>query len=363
MIKYTKKERALIWLSHSLRTNLRKRVSIYENYDLEDLFENFSAYSFELEKVLGKDYANLSSNRTDEYVDNIIERNDELGVRFITIESDYYPEELKNIHNPPLVLTCKGDIELLKMQKIAVVGPREPTQYAINVTQDFVKAFVTSGLCVVSGIARGIDVTAHKTCLANNGKTIAVLPCGIDVVYPQENIDAYRKAAENGLLLTEYCLGSRVQKYTFNERNRIISGLSNGVFVPEMGEKSGSKLTVEFALEHNRAVYSVPGSIYSKNSLGSNKLLRDLQGAIVLNPQDVLNDFDLVAGKSEKQTQLTYEQSLIVNALEKGELHYEELIAKTGLSAKTLTTELLSLEISGFIVSLPGNCYEIKSME
>lgn len=364
MTEYTKKERALIWVSHALRNSLPKRIKVYNKYDLVDLMENFSKYSFELEKELTKDYANLCESRRDEEIDKIIERNDMLGVKFVTIDSELYPESLKTIHTPPLVLTCKGNTELLRSRKIGVVGPREVTQYGINVTKDFVKAFVTAGLCVVSGIARGVDVIAHKTSMENNGKTIAVLPCGIDVIYPQENADAYRRVAEEGLLVTEYCLGNHVQKYTFNERNRIISGMSEGVFVPEMAKSSGSLLTVNYAIDQNKPVYAVPGSIYSKMSEGSNSLLRELQGALVLKPQDVLDDFGLSLEEKTTPTtsQFTYEQSLIINALEYGELHYEQLIEKTGLIAKTLTSELFSLELAGIVVSLPGNCYELKKL-
>ncbi len=362
MTDYSKRERALIWISYALRTSLSKRIKVYERYDLEDLMDNFSKYSFELEKELGKDYANFSATRFDEKIDKIIERNDRLGVKLVTIESEFYPENLKTIHNPPLVLTCKGNIELLRTRKIGVVGPRDVTQYGINVTKDFVKAFVTAGLCVVSGIARGVDVIAHKTSLENNGKTIAVLPCGIDVIYPQENADAYLRVAEEGLLVTEYCLGNHVQKFTFNERNRIISGMSEGVFVPEMAQSSGSLLTVNYAIDQDRAVYAVPGSIYSKMSAGSNKLLKDLQGALVTSPKDVLDDFNLVVKEKTDSAQFSYEQSIIINALEYGELHYEQLIEKTGLSSKVLTAELFTLELAGIIVSLPGNYYELKQM-
>lgn len=365
MTEYTKKERALIWISNALRHNLRKRTRLYDLFDPADLFDNFSSHTFELEKELGADIASLSSTRTDAFIDDIIERNDKLGVKLVTIESEAYPELLKNIVKPPLVLSCKGDLELLRMRKIGVVGTRDATNYGLDLTKDFVKAFAKAGLCVVSGIARGVDVTAHKTCLENNGKTIAVLPCGIDVIYPSENAETYKEVEEQGLLVTEYCLGSRVQKFTFNERNRIISGLAEGVFVPEMGEKSGSKITVNYALEQNRTVYAVPGNIYSKTSNGCNILLKELQGAMVLKPQDVLDDFHLSIEEQKKTeaVQFTYEQSVIINALEKGELHYEEIIAKTGLSAKVLTSELLKLEIDGFVESLPGNYYQIKNVQ
>lgn len=197
----------------------------------------------------------------------------------INIESKYYPEKLKCIDNPPKELFCIGNLELMSAKSIAIIGARDYSNYGKRAAKDFSYNLAKNNICIISGLARGIDSFAHEACLIANGKTIAVLGSGLDVVYPKENFGLYNKIISNGgLVISEYPLGSKPQKQHFPARNRIISGLSDGVLVIEAKEKSGTNITVDFALEQGKDVFVVPGNIYSRTSDGTNFLIKE--GAI-----------------------------------------------------------------------------------
>ena len=201
------------------------------------------------------------------------------NIKRISINDEQYPMKLKNINMPPTELFYIGDISLLNCASIAIVGSRVCSNYGKMVAIDLAKEYVRKGIVIVSGLARGIDSYAHFGCLELKGKTIAVLGCGVDYVYPEQNRKLYEKIIESGgLVLSEYPVRSKPAQSNFPRRNRIISGLSDGVIVVEAREKSGSLITVNYALEQGKNVYAVPGNIYSPFSIGTNKLLQD--GAI-----------------------------------------------------------------------------------
>ncbi len=206
----------------------------------------------------------------------------------IDINSKYYPEKLKVIDSSPKELFCIGNLELMKMKSIAIIGSRDYSDYGKRVAKDFAYNLAENDICIISGLARGIDSFAHEACLSAEGKTIAVLGSGLDIIYPKENIGLFNKIILNGgLVISEYPLGTKPQKQHFPARNRIISGLSDGVLVIEAKEKSGTNITVDFALEQGKDVFVVPGNIYSKTSNGTNFLIKE--GAIpVTNFLDII---------------------------------------------------------------------------
>ena len=206
----------------------------------------------------------------------------------IDINSKYYPEKLKCIANPPKELFCIGDLKLMNMKSIAIIGSRNYSNYGKKASKDFSYNLAQNNICIISGLARGIDSFAHEACLMANGKTIAVLGSGLDIIYPKENIELFNTIILNGgLVISEYPLGTKPQKQHFPARNRIISGLSDGVLVIEAKEKSGTNITVDFALEQGKDVFVVPGNIYSKTSTGTNFLIKE--GAIpVTNYKDIV---------------------------------------------------------------------------
>ncbi|MFC0271281.1 DNA-processing protein DprA [Metabacillus herbersteinensis] len=201
------------------------------------------------------------------------------NIFFLSISDPTYPYLLKEIADPPLYLFCKGNRELLNRdnQLISVVGTRNPSTYGLKVTEHILKPLIQKNWVIVSGLAKGIDACAHRTALNNNGYTIAVIGGGFNHLYPKENKTLALMMMPSNLILSEYPPNSLPQKWHFPMRNRIISGLSQGTIVVEAKERSGSLITAQLALEQNRGVFSVPGSIFESNSTGTNGLIQ--QGA------------------------------------------------------------------------------------
>lgn len=207
----------------------------------------------------------------------------------VDINSKYYPERLKYISSPPKELYCLGNLELLNYERnIAIIGSRDCSYYGERATKDFAFNLAKEGVCIVSGLARGIDSFAHIGALNANGKTIAVIGSGLDKIYPKENIKLAESIIKNsGLIITEYPLGTTALKQNFPARNRIISGLSDAILVTEARKNSGTNITVNFALEQGKDVFVIPGNIYSKTSDGTNFMI--LEGAIpVTSYKDIL---------------------------------------------------------------------------
>ena len=202
-----------------------------------------------------------------------IKRLQEHKVKVITILDGGYPQRLKEIYLPPIVLFYRGNLSLINRRAVAIVGSRDHSKYAKNCIHELIPVLVNDDIVVISGLARGVDTLAHEETLKANGGTIAVIGSGLDVVYPPENSKLYDVIAKKGLILSEYPLQSRPLKFHFPYRNRIIAGLSHGVCVIEAKEKSGSLITANLALSENREVFAVPGSIFSVHSKGTNSLI------------------------------------------------------------------------------------------
>lgn len=289
------------------------------------------------------------------------------GIQKINQNSPNYPPLLKEITDPPKQLFYKGNIDLLKNPlTVAVVGTRKATAYGFSATDKLVSQISKHGIIVVSGLARGIDAAAHKACLKSNGKTIAVLGGGIDkkTIYPPEHKNLIEKILEKeGLVISEYEPGTPPLKHHFIARNRIIAGISKTVMVVEAPEKSGALITADLAVDYNREVLAVPGSITSPNSKGTNKLIS--QGAkVVLSAQDVLEIFEMLPlkDKGEKlKPRLPQDQEKIIQILtENGSLSLTEIVEISGLDVPTLTKNLTSLELNDKIISSVDGKYAVK---
>lgn len=212
------------------------------------------------------------------------------SIKLVNIIDEEYPENLRQIYDPPITLFCIGDVSLLKKTSIGIVGTREPSSYGKIVAERFAEELCENDITIVSGMAKGIDACAHIGALKSNGKTIAVLGCGVDIIYPSENVKIYNDIAKKGLIVSEYIIGTKPEAQNFPPRNRIISGLSSGVLVVEAKKKSGTMITTDFALEQGRELYVIPGNITSENSEGTNNLIK--QGAkVVTEINDILEDF------------------------------------------------------------------------
>jgi DNA processing protein len=306
----------------------------------------------------------ISERLTDEFIASRLEMYKTKGISVLTRFDKAYPPLLKQISDPPWVLYYKGDIGRLRQPAVAIVGTRSPTAYGKKVAFDLAKDLSARGLLVVSGLARGIDAAAHRGGLAGAGGTAAVLGCSLDTVYPPENAALYAEIAENGVVLTEYPLGTPIHPGMFPLRNRIISGLSLGVAVVEAAEKSGALITADLALEQSRDVFAVPGPVTSPKSAGTLELIR--QGAkLIMNAEHILEEYnDLpIIGHAENRPVPAFEETLaaderlVLNLLHGGPVTFDELLKFSGFDFGHLHSVLLHLILTKKIDQLPGSAY------
>ena len=277
---------------------------------------------------------------------------------YFTIEDDVYPQCLKEISNPPLKLYYKGNLDLLKEERlIAVVGTRNPSSYGKLCCEYMVKKMTSANITVVSGFAKGIDSIAHKTSLLTDGKTIAVIASGLDIVYPASNLSLYREIEEKRLILSEYEAGVKPFKSNFPQRNRIIAGLSKGTIVVESKNRGGSLITADLALEFNRDVYAVPGDVFSEYSKGCNNLIRDSRAKSLSNINELLKDYSWEIEEKNDNNKYTQNQILILNSLS-SEKNLDNILIETKIEQTEILAELMTLEIMGVIKSIAGGRYK-----
>jgi len=294
-------------------------------------------------------------------LDDYARRVEESGVEVLTWESDDYPELLREIPAAPPLIFVRGSLEPVDRWSVAVVGTRRLTAYGRQITRDLVAGLARNGITVVSGLARGIDAVAHRAALEEGGRTIAVMACGIDKVYPPEHRDlAHQIVDGHGAIISDYPFGSEPESAHFPARNRLISGLSLGVLVVEAGEKSGALITSRFALEQNREVFAVPGNINSPVSVGTNNLIQ--QGSkLVTRVEDILEELNLkmVAEQAVANVVLpeTAEEAALISQLSSQPLHVDELGRLTGLPSSLVSSTLTMMELKGMVQQVGGMNY------
>lgn len=281
-----------------------------------------------------------------------------------------YPELLKGISSSPKKLYAMGNINLLNMNSVAIIGSRNSSGYGESVAKKITKDLVQNNIVIVSGMATGIDSVAHKACIENGGKTIAVLGSGFKHIYPKENEKLFFDIIENeGLVLSEFPFDSPVQMKNFPKRNRIISGLSLGVLVVEAAYRSGTSITARFAKMQGRKVFCIPNSIGNKNSYGTIDLLRN-GATLVRNAKDILSELELdyksdeiVSSKKKriKQLKILDENSRkVVDCISKNDgLDAESICIKTGLDIVIVNQILTFLEIDEYIIDTGNNGYKL----
>ncbi|MDW7772897.1 MAG: DNA-processing protein DprA [Desulfobulbaceae bacterium] len=289
------------------------------------------------------------------------------NISVIPLDDQRYPASLRNIPDPPILIYCKGRTDLLDHPGVALVGSRSATTYGRRISFSLGRELVKHGICVISGMALGIDSEAHAGALAVDGPTIGVLGCGIDVVYPQQNHALFRDVEQQGLLVSEYPLGTTPDAFRFPERNRIISGLARGVVVVEATVKSGSLITAGLALEQGREVFAVPGRVDSVKSQGTHRLLQ--QGAkLVHGVEDILEELDPAfmiryeqpAEKSGvRHDGMNREELHLLSCLDTYPVNIDELVRLSGYDPAVLADLLIRLELRGAVRQLPGQQYEL----
>ena len=285
----------------------------------------------------------------------------------IEIENKMYPEILKKIKKPPKKLYLKGNIKILQEPGIAIIGSRNCSKYCENIATKFSKNLAQYNLNIISGMAIGIDSWAHKGALECGGKTIAVLPCGLDNIYPKENIDLYNKIINNGgLVLTEYENDIKVDYNKFLERNRIVSGLSIGTLVIEGGKRSGTSVTARLTKEQNKLVFCIPSSLENPKGITPNNLIK--QGNILVTQvEDIIQKYPELNLKIIKNTKKKIEEVIekeykeVYKIIpEEGTIHINEILKKLNLGIQEINYKLMMLELEDKIVSLPGQNYKRK---
>ena len=307
----------------------------------------------------------IKSGSWQRFADEECSRLHNSGARLVTFTAADYPKSLFEIPDPPPFLYTRGEIRSAELS-IAIVGSRRASTYGLLTTRRLAEALGRSGVTVVSGVARGVDTAAHKGSLQAGGRTVGVLGCGIDRIYPPENKALFYEMAEKGCLVSEFPLGTLPLAENFPRRNRIISGLCRGVLVVEAAEKSGSLITAQFALEHGRDVYAVPGNITCATSRGANRLIK--QGAKLVDcVEDILEDLPgcyatsgaAATAMPPRPFALTPKEAAIYELLAHAPLHIDDIITQTELTAAEVSSMLLHLELKGAVIPLPGTHYAI----
>jgi DNA protecting protein DprA len=280
-------------------------------------------------------------------------------VKALACEDPLYPSRLKETYDYPPVLYVRGNLPLQDEPCLAVVGTRRPTTYGRHVTEEIVTDLARSKITIISGLARGIDSIAHRTALDAGGKTIAVFASGLDIVYPGENAKLARNIIEHGALISEYPLGTKPKAENFPLRNRIMSGLSLGVLAVEAGERSGALITTHQAVEQNRDVFAIPGSIFSPMSKGTNRLIQE--GAkLVCNCADVLQELNLTMVTQQLELRdfspANETESAVLKQLTSEPTHIDEVCRNSGISTPEVSSALAILELKGMVKQV-GNMY------
>ncbi len=282
-----------------------------------------------------------------------MEKLDRLGIRALTWHDDAYPARLKEIYDRPPLIYVRGQLTTADEWAVAVVGTRRATVYGRQVAEELADGLARNGVTVVSGLARGIDSISHRTSLKAGGRTIAVLACGLDLVYPPEHLKLAQEIAEQGALISDYPPGTQPRSEYFPRRNRIMVGLSLGVLVVEGDLKSGALISARSALDENRDVFAVPGSIYSPTFRGTNWLIQAGQAKLVTRVEDVLEELNLtMAGHQMEAKELLpadETEARLLRNLSSEPIHIDEVRRVSGLPIDTVSSALAMLELKGMV--------------
>ena len=319
----------------------------------------------ELTAVVGVELAcQIAAFKPDDDIKRKYESLQALNIKILPYYASEYPAWLKNIDHFPPILFVRGSIKIEDEISLAVIGTRSATTYGKNIAENFAADFAKADVTVISGMARGVDTAAHLGALKNDGRTIAVLGCGIDLSYPPENQKLMCEIINHGAVISEFNIGTPPWAQNFPKRNRIISGLAKAVVAIEAKEKSGVMNTVRWALDQNKDIFAVPGNIYAKTSQGTNQLIKD--GAIpVTTADEILESLGIKYTKKERTTKtllLHQEEKLIWDQLSLEPIYLDVLAENLKQPTSQILNILLDLEIKGLVKQLPGMMF-VKNFE
>ncbi len=347
-----------LWLSLSCHITKSKMIKLFDFFgSVDNIFiaerEDYEKLSF----LKSNDIELLCQKDTKEAKEHLCLLKDK-GISVITIGDELFPSSLCDIPNHPCILYAKGKIRKLSQDEcISIVGSRTPQSYGKNITYELAFSLASQGLTVVSGMADGVDSLAHRGALDAGGFTVAVLGCGVDVIYPRGNFELYEKIAANGMIISEYPLSARPEKFSFPERNKIVAALSRATLVTEANTKSGSLITSECAKKYGRHIFAVPGNITSSLSGGTNELIRD-GASVVTGAEDILKFYGLKAEtKTIKNEELSEKEALVYEALRECDMTMDEIYYKTSIPLSELNSMLLFMELKNIIKKTGADKY------
>lgn len=367
MEKLNINQKTIAWLNsaNGISTKKIEKLLDYFNNNTNDLWDNFEAEkrNFSIIKPETISYLTKSKNNFEEI---LLKKLSDEKSHIVTIYDELYPIKLKQIEGAPYILYYKGSLNNIDDLSIAVVGSRKATAYGKWVTERLTSELSDLGVNIISGLAIGIDTIAHKTALKFKTMTAGIIGCGIDIIYPKSNETLYKEIAEkNGAIITEYPFGMEPMPNNFHDRNRIISGLSDGVLVIEAQEKSGTLITAGHAADQGREIFAVPGNIDSLYSKGTNALIKD--GAkLTTSVNDIIEEIlELKERVRQKHNFIDYsiltdDEMKIINSLQSGNKSLYEITEETGLDTSILLCQLTFLEMKGFVKQITGNKFVLN---
>ncbi|MDT8716435.1 DNA-protecting protein DprA [Clostridium sp. 19966] len=347
-----------LWFGNiSISNSIKKKL--IENYInaqniYEFLLKNDAMYEDKVFKIM-RQHTNMIE------IEKLYDKIQEKGIKLLCYTDEEYPMTLKQLMDPPYIIYYYGNLDKLSTNKnVAIVGSRKCTNYGIDATRYISRELAQLGVNIISGMAKGIDGIAHKTCLENGGNTVAVLGSGIDVIYPYQNRGLYESIKEKGCIISEFTLKTPPYAGNFPARNRIISALSDAVVVVEASEKSGSLITASIALDMGKDVLAVPGSIFSTQSIGCNKILKD-GGAPFCSIDDLLELLNLnkTGNNNFKNNIIKGDVKKIYSVLTDTPMHIDDIIRITNIDIKLLYALLLEMQLGNVIRCISG-CYYVR---
>ncbi len=358
MRKLSAKELLLLFLDSFVGLEYKHKQSLYRCLDGKSSIKKFITDNkdYIVSEIGSNEYNTLINSANDVYLDYVIKGLDKREIIPITIESEGYPERLKQTNIPPLVLYAKGNIELLNEQTLGVVGSRKSLPNQIAIAERYCEALSINGFTLVTGTAEGVDSVALRSATKNKAKVISVMANGFDHIYPASNIELINSVINNGgLVVTEYTPEVVSKPYHFPIRNRIIAGLSDGVLIVSGAIKSGTMYTAEYAEAYGKHLFAIPYNIGVASGAGCNDLIK--RGAMLTDtPDDILLVFNKTQAQEER-VELSPEEQAVIDLLKEGELHIEQISKKLNQPVFVLSSILSQMEIKGLLVKTGVNVY------
>lgn len=361
------------WLSNIKNIGIKKIDRLLQGFGCaEEIFRakeeelmKFQAQFFNQTQLSEGDIYELVKSRKPEEIIRNYAKLAKGGIYFVSKEDNEYPDKLRNIYNGPYSLYIKGKLPGKNQKIVAIVGARDCSHYGREIAKQISYELSKEGIAIVSGLARGIDTYAHMGAIEARGTTYGVLGSGIDVCYPKENINLYHEMQREGAIISEYAPTTQPFSSNFPMRNRIISGLSDGVLVIEAREKSGSLITVDLGLEQGKDIFAVPGKVTDRLSGGCNNLIK-MGAKLVTSSVDILEEllpnYQQIPNDLKKNNKILERDGKIVYACLSFEpMHIEEISVKSGVALDVLMEQLVLLELGGFVTQIRKNYYIVKN--